>query len=93
MLSLIQRFNLEGTARFAASGQAIGGEHRLGLAVDAVPADGDWSHTMDAARAFGWPVTCAAMGCAGRTKPPMRVVLYNGYPGFRSRNRIESSPI
>jgi hypothetical protein len=36
---------------------------------------------MAAARSFGWSAQCAANGCAGQLRPPMRVVLYNGYPG------------
>ena len=51
------------------------------LAVDVVPFDGDWSRTMQAARFFAWSPACAATGCAGQVRSPMRVVLYNGYPG------------
>jgi Transglycosylase SLT domain len=78
---MIRRFTLTVTACFAAAGHAIGGEHPLGLAIDAVPADGDWSHTLAAARMFGWSPACAATGCAANVRPPMRVVLYSGYPG------------
>jgi hypothetical protein len=81
VLYLVRRFDLTVTACFAATGHAIGGEHPLGLAIDAVPADGDWHHTLAAARAFGWSGACAATGCAESVKPPMRVALYNGYPG------------
>jgi hypothetical protein len=78
---LLARFDLRLTAWFAASGHAVGGEHPLGLAVDVVPADGNWSHTMEAAQSFAWSPDCAANGCAERVDAPMRVVLYNGYPG------------
>jgi hypothetical protein len=78
---LIERFSLRLTACFAASGHEPLGEHPLGLAVDVVPADGDWGRTMEAARFFGWSTDCAATGCAARARAPIRVVLYNGYPG------------
>jgi hypothetical protein len=78
---ILRRFGLRLTACFAASGHAVGGEHPLGLATDLVPADGDWQRTMSAARFFGWVPECAATGCGGRVRSPMRVVLYNGYPG------------
>jgi hypothetical protein len=54
------------------------GEHPLGLAVDWVPADGNWARTERLARAAGWRPACAASGCPGG---PFRVVLYNGFPG------------
>jgi hypothetical protein len=78
---ILRRFGLRLTACFAASGHVAGGEHPLGLATDLVPVDGDWSRTLSAARFFGWSPGCAANGCAGRLSAPMRVVLYNGYPG------------
>jgi hypothetical protein len=78
---LIHGFGLTVTACFAATGHATHGEHPLGLAIDAVPADGNWDRPQAAARLFGWRPTCAASGCSGATRPPMRVVLYNGYPG------------
>jgi hypothetical protein len=81
VLDLIHRFGLTVTACFAASGHEIHGEHPLGLAIDVAPADGNWDRTQAAARLFGWSPTCAASGCAGDIRPPMRVVLYNGYPG------------
>jgi hypothetical protein len=81
VLYLIRRFTLTVTACFAATGHALGGEHPLGLAVDVVPEDGDWKHTLAAAQSFGWSPGCAATGCADATKPPLRAVLYNGYPG------------
>jgi hypothetical protein len=81
VLYLMRRFTLTVTACFAAAGHALGGEHPLGLAVDVVPSDGDWRHTLAAARFFGWSSACASVGCAGTVRPPMRVVLYNGYPG------------
>jgi hypothetical protein len=81
VLALLDRFGLTATACFAATGHAVGGEHPLGLAVDLAPRDGDWSRTLAAARSFGWSPGCAASGCAGVVRAPMRVVLYNGYPG------------
>jgi hypothetical protein len=79
--NIVRRFGLRATACFAATGHALHGEHPLGLALDAVPADGDWDRTLEAARFFGWSANCAATGCAGTVRAPMRVVLYNGYPG------------
>ena len=64
---------------FGGGPHAVGGEHPLGLAVDVSPRDGDWSRTERLARAAGWLPACAASGCGGRG--PLRVVLYNGYPG------------
>jgi len=81
VLYLIHRFGLTVTACFAASGHKIHGEHPLGLAIDVVPRDGDWDRTDATARFFAWSPSCAASGCAGKVHPPMRVVLYNGYPG------------
>jgi hypothetical protein len=78
---LTDRFGLTVTACFAATGHALYGEHPLGLAVDVVPSGGDWSRTLEAARYFGWSERCAATGCAGVASPPMRVVLYNRFPG------------
>ena len=81
VLYLVHRFGLTVTACFAASGHDVHGEDPLGLAIDVVPSDGEWDRAQAAARLFGWRPTCAASGCAGRIRPPMRVVLYNGYPG------------
>jgi hypothetical protein len=78
---VLRRFGLTATACFAATGHALHGEHPLGLAIDAVPANGEWDRTLAAARFFGWSPGCAATGCAGAARAPMRVVLYNGYPG------------
>jgi hypothetical protein len=55
------------------------GEHPLGLAIDASPADGDWRRTEILARRSGWRESCARAGCPGAG--PFRVILYNGYPG------------
>jgi hypothetical protein len=78
---ILRRFGLTVTACFAATGHALHGEHPLGLAIDAVPADSEWDRTLEAARFFGWSPSCASTGCAEAVKPPMRVVLYNGYAG------------
>jgi hypothetical protein len=60
---------------------AIGGEHPVGAAVDAIPSDGDWGHAAQAAADVGWRPSCAASGCIGQVKAPFRAVFYNGYPG------------
>jgi hypothetical protein len=78
---LTSQFGLTVTACFAATGHVLHGEHPLGLAVDVIPSHGNWSRTLAAARYFGWSGGCAASGCAGRASPPIRVVLYNGFPG------------
>ena len=81
VLYLVHHFGLTVTACFAGSGHDTHGEHPLGLAIDVVPIDGEWDRTQAAARLFGWSPTCATTGCAAETRSPMRVVLYNGYPG------------
>lgn len=79
VVALVAAFGLHVSDCFGGSPpHALHGEHPLGLAIDAEPADGDWGHTMAMARAFGWDESCAASGCPGRG--PFRVVLYNGYP-------------
>jgi hypothetical protein len=79
---LLHAFRLTATSCFSRSAvHATGGEHPLGLALDAVPADGSWDRALAAARAFGWSASCAASGCEGVVSGPFRVVLYNGYPG------------
>jgi hypothetical protein len=78
---ILSTFGLEATSCFRSDGTQDHGEHPLGLALDAVPTDGDWSHALAAARAFGWRPSCAATGCAGVLNPPMRFIGYNGYPG------------
>ena len=77
---LLERFGLRLTECFAASGHAIGGDHPLGLAVDVVPSDGNWTRTLEAARYFAWSPDCASSGCAGRVRAPTGVVLYNAIP-------------
>jgi hypothetical protein len=79
VLALLSTFGLRLTACYGGAPHATDGEHPLGLAIDLVPADGDWARTMTAARAFGWSPACATSGCSGRG--PFRVVLYNGFPG------------
>ena len=79
VLALLSTFGLRLTACYGGAPHAIDGEHPLGLATDFVPVDGDWNRTLTAARAFGWSPACAATGCRGRG--PLRVVLYNGFPG------------
>jgi hypothetical protein len=79
VLALIRAFAVRLTNCFGGVPHALNGEHPLGLAVDLVPADGDWRRTERLARALGWEPACASAGCAGRG--PLRVVLYNGFPG------------
>jgi hypothetical protein len=79
VMVLIRAFGISVTDCFGGSPHALDGEHPLGLAVDAVPVDGDWRRTELLARRFGWRESCAATGCPGAG--PLRVVLYNGYPG------------
>ena len=78
---ILSTFDLDATSCFRSDGPNDHGEHPLGLALDAVPADGDWAHALAAAQAFGWRPSCAATGCAGVLDPPMRFIGYNGYPG------------
>ena len=79
VLALVRTHGIVVNDCFGGGPHAVGGEHPLGLAVDVSPRDGDWSRTERLARAAGWLPACAASGCAGRG--PLRVVLYNGYPG------------
>jgi hypothetical protein len=81
VLYLLARFHLRATSCYRDDGANDLGEHPLGLALDAVPADGDWSHALAAAQAFGWSAACGSTGCAGQLRPPMRFIGYNGYPG------------
>ena len=78
VVALATAYRLRVSDCFGGAPHAIGGEHPLGLAIDAVPADGDWDRTLAMARAFGWTEACASSGCAGRG--PFRVILYNGFP-------------
>lgn len=78
---LLAHFGLRATSCFRNDGPDDHGEHALGLALDAVPSDGDWSRALAAAQAFGWLAACGTTGCAGRLRPPMRFIGYNGYPG------------
>jgi hypothetical protein len=78
---ILATFGLEATSCFRSDGAEDHGEHPLGLALDAVPVDGDWSHALAAAQAFGWRPSCAVTGCADELDAPMRFIGYNGYPG------------
>ena len=78
---LLEDFGLTATSCYRDDGPADHGEHALGLALDAVPADGDWSRALAAAEAFGWSPSCGSTGCAGLLRAPMRFIGYNGYPG------------
>jgi hypothetical protein len=79
VLAITHEFGLRLSDCFGGAPHDSDGEHPLGLATDLVPVDGDWSRTARAAAAFGWTAACATAGCPGRG--PLRVVLYNGYPG------------
>jgi hypothetical protein len=81
VLYLLERFDLRATSCYREDGANDHGEHPLGLALDAVPADGNWSHAAAAAQAFGWRAACGSTGCVGQLLPPMRFIGYNGYPG------------
>lgn len=78
VVALIATYRLRVSDCFGGAPHKLNGEHPLGLAIDAEPADGDWDRTMVMARAFGWDESCAPSGCSGRG--PFRVILYNGYP-------------
>jgi hypothetical protein len=77
----IMRQGFTVTACYAPSGHRAGGEHPLGLAIDAVPTNGDWSKALELAHTFGWKESCETNGCASQMPPPFRFIGYNGYPG------------
>jgi hypothetical protein len=79
VVALVRAFGLVVSDCFGGAPHALNGEHPLGLAIDASPRDGDWRKTDALARHLGWTEACAASGCPDRG--PLRVVLYNGYPG------------
>jgi hypothetical protein len=79
VVALIRAYAVTVTACFAGAPHAVSGEHPLGLAVDLIPADGNWNRTLRLATDYGWSRACARAGCGGRG--PFRVVLYNGNPG------------
>lgn len=81
VLYLARRFAIRVTA--CAEIHSLAGEHPLGAAIDAIPADGGWRQTTErAARALGWKPSCAASGTAPAcARPPFRFIAYNGYPG------------
>jgi hypothetical protein len=78
---LARRFGLLVTA--CAEIHSLLGEHPLGAAIDAIPANGDWASTTErVARTLGWNPSCAAQGVAPAcAQPPFRFIGYNGYPG------------
>lgn len=78
---LARRFRILVTSCYSPSGHEATGEHPLGAAIDAGPADGDWSDVEQLARWAGWRPSCAASGVAPDcARPPFRFVGYNGYP-------------
>lgn len=79
VVAIVQRYGLFLSDCYGGEPHDINGEHPLGLAIDASPADGDWDRTLRLAIDAGWSPSCAAAGCPGRG--PFRVVLYNGFPG------------
>lgn len=89
VVRLVTRYGLHLTDCFGGAPHARNGEHPLGLAVDVVPADGNWSRTLRLATDAGWSPSCASDGCAGRG--PFRVVLYNGFSSHGDPS-VTSSP-
>lgn len=81
VVHLARRFGVLVTSCYAAGGHEATGEHPLGAAIDAGPADGDWNATARLARWAGWRPSCAASGVAPAcARPPFRFIGYNGYP-------------
>lgn len=78
--SLIVYYDLRITSGYSPAGHARYGEHPLGLAVDAVPADGNWRRTAQLAGDLGWQSSCGWIGCGDRLRAPFRFIGYNGYP-------------
>jgi hypothetical protein len=78
---ILAHFGLRATSCYRDDGPGDHGEHPLGVALDGVPSDGDWSRALSAAQAFGWQAACGSTGCADRLRAPMRFIGYNGYPG------------
>jgi hypothetical protein len=76
---LVGAYDLRVTDCFGGQPHELGGEHPLGLALDVVPANGNWDRTKRLATDFGWSPACARAGCPNRGA--FRVVLYNGFPG------------
>jgi hypothetical protein len=77
---LARRYRVRVTACYAI--HTPDGEHPLGAATDLIPADGDWDHVLELARAIGWKPSCAQIGTAPEcARPPFRFAAYNGYPG------------
>ena len=72
---------------------ATGGEHPLGLALDAGPARGDWDLIDQLARDLGWRRACAASGCEGTPSlnAALRAIYYTGYPGHGRGDHIHLS--
>jgi hypothetical protein len=79
VVALVATFGIHVSDCYGGAPHDPDGEHPLGLAIDAGPADGDWRRTELLARRFGWREPCARAGCPGAG--PFRVILYNGYPG------------
>ncbi len=91
VVALVRAFRIVVSDCFGGAPHDLDGEHPLGLAIDASPADGDWRRTELLARRFGWREACAAAGCPGAG--PFRVVLYNGYPGHGDPRHTRSPHI
>jgi hypothetical protein len=91
VLALVRAFRIHVSDCHGGEPHALNGEHPLGLAIDASPADGDWRRTEALARSFGWRESCARSGCPGRG--PFRLVLYNGYPGHGDPRHARSPHI
>ena len=79
VVMLVRAFGLHVSDCHGGAPHALRGEHPLGLAIDASPADSNWRRTELLARRYGWRESCARSGCPGAG--PFRLILYNGYPG------------
>jgi len=98
VLLLVSRYRLAASDCFGLGADrggphATGGEHPLGLALDAGPAGGDWDLVDQLARDLGWRRGCAASGCEGTPSlnAALRAIYYTGYPGHGRGDHIHIS--
>lgn len=98
VLLLVSRYRLAASDCFGLGADrggphATGGEHPLGLALDAGPARGDWDLVDQLARDLGWRRACAASGCEGAASlsAALRAIYYTGYPGHGRGDHIHIS--
>lgn len=79
---LRDRYHLVVSSCYAPTGHQAGGEHPLGLAIDAEPAPpASWGMLDQMAHDLGWRESCASTGCAGQTGTNFRFIGWNGYQG------------